>query len=96
MKLMTVRDLATLLVLNEVYVRDVVTRRRDFPAAVRIGNSLRWHAHEIEDWIESRRVSQVSRRSRRQAARSSSSANSSRGAQPSSQVPAATESEPVA
>lgn len=75
MRLLTATDIAKLLQMAETYVRDVLSKRSDFPSAIRIGNSLRWDAAEINDWIESRRVTPASRRSRSPARRSTAAAN---------------------
>jgi predicted DNA-binding transcriptional regulator AlpA len=55
--LLTADDLARLLGLHPVYVRDVISKRKGFPDAIRIGKALRWKADEIEDWIDRQRVS---------------------------------------
>lgn len=55
--LLTADDLARLLGLHPVYVRDVISKRKGFPDAIRIGKALRWKADEIEDWIDKQRVS---------------------------------------
>lgn len=70
MKLIDCAGIAALLTLNEAHVRDRLTKRRDFPPAYRIGGALRWKAEEVEDWIESRRVTPTARRSTRRANRS--------------------------
>lgn len=75
MKLLTAADIARTLLMAETYVRDVLSKRKDFPSAIRIGNSLRWDATEIDDWIDSRRVTPASRRSRSPARRSTAAAN---------------------
>jgi predicted DNA-binding transcriptional regulator AlpA len=62
MTLIDRRALADMLGLDADYVRDVLSKSRGFPDAIRLGTSLRWRRDEIEDWIESRRVSAAARR----------------------------------
>ena len=40
--LLTADDLAARLGMHPVYVRDVLSKRKGFPDAIRIGKSLRW------------------------------------------------------
>ena len=72
--LLTVRQVAELLQLNEAHVRDRLSKRRDFPPAYRIGG-LRWERADILAWIEAQRVSPASRRATRPAQRSRAAAN---------------------
>lgn len=67
---LTAGDLAELLRLDEDHVRDRLSKRRDFPAAYRIGGALRWARTDVLDWIEAQRVSPAARRSRRRVPRS--------------------------
>ena len=60
--------LADMLGLDADYVRDVLSKSRGFPDAIRVGSSLRWRRDEIEEWIESRRVSAAARRKGRRVA----------------------------
>lgn len=62
--LLTVADVARLVVMTEPYVRDKLSRQRGFPEPYRIGNSLRWKREDIERWIESRKLSPAARLSR--------------------------------
>jgi predicted DNA-binding transcriptional regulator AlpA len=60
--------LADMLGLDADYVRDVLSKSRGFPDAIRLGASLRWRRDEIEQWLESRRVSAAARRNKRKVA----------------------------
>jgi predicted DNA-binding transcriptional regulator AlpA len=55
--LLTADQVAELLGLHPVYVRDVVSKRKGFPDARRFGKALRWDSDEIDDWIDKQRVS---------------------------------------
>ena len=83
--LVTVREVAELLRLNEAHVRDRLSKRRDFPPAYRIGG-LRWERQDILDWIEAQRVSPASRRATRQAPRNKATGLRGSDAQPSAQA----------
>ena len=96
MKLLDIAALAVLFDLNEQHVRDRLTKRRDFPAAYRIGGALRWKADEIYDWIDARRVTPAARRSKKRSPGSTSAARSGSGAPTSALVPAAAESSTAA
>lgn len=88
MKYMTIADIAELLAMSVGHVRDRVTRRKDFPAGFRIGSTLRWSREEVEDWMESRRVTRASRPGFQPAPRSKTSGSLSLDVRPSAQVPA--------
>lgn len=89
---MTADDIADMLRLNAAHVRDRLTKERGFPNAYRIGKSLRWSADEVEDWVKSRAVSPVVRRSKKRTPRSRSVASSGQSDQPSGQADADQES----
>ena len=83
MKLIDCAAVAAMLDLNEAHVRDRITKRKDFPAAYRLGRVLRWNAEEVADWLETRRVSPAVRRSRQRKLGNRPAANSDPGAQSS-------------
>jgi len=93
--LMTTAEVAAMLRMNEAVFRDRISKRRDFPAAYRFGKNLLWDRTDILDWIESQRVSPAARRAKRPVQRSKVTNSTGRGAQPSSQVPAAKEPAPA-
>jgi prophage regulatory protein len=62
--LIDINGIAEIVGLNAAHVRDRLTKRKDFPAAYRIGGALRWKRDEVDDWIESRRLSPAARRSK--------------------------------
>lgn len=95
MSMIDINGIAALLDLNAAHVRDRLTKRRDFPAAYRIGGALRWKREEIDDWIESRRVSPAARRSPRPSRGSTSAARSGSSAPTSARAQAASEPSPV-
>ena len=68
--LITVRQVAELLQLNEAHVRERLSKQRGFPVAYRFGRVLRWERADILDWIEAQRVSPASRRATRPTQRS--------------------------
>lgn len=96
MKLLDIAKLAELFDLNEAHVRDRLTKRKDFPPAYRIGGALRWKADEIDDWIESRRLSPAARRLKTPARGSRPSPSRATSAQPSAPGRTETESSPAA
>jgi predicted DNA-binding transcriptional regulator AlpA len=55
-ELLTTDDLAKLLHMHVVHIRDRVTHRSDFPKAIVIGRRKLWRADEINAWLESRRA----------------------------------------
>lgn len=55
MILWTAQDIAEKLKLNVRYVRDRLSKRKDFPAAYRIGSLLRWKPEDVEKWLEKRK-----------------------------------------
>ena len=87
MKYIDAKAIAAMLDMNPNYVRDRVTRLRTFPAAFRVGDSLRWRLDEVQQWIASQRVSQASRQSTRQAYGSRRGAKKDPNAQASAQDP---------
>lgn len=96
MKLIDAKALADLLGMDQDYVRDRVSKGRGFPSAMRIGAALRWRQDEIEDWLETRRVSPASRRAKSRSPGSRSSGSTGRGAPTSAPAPAETESSTAA
>lgn len=94
--LLTADELAARFGMHPVYVRDVLSKRKGFPDAIRIGKSLRWRADEIDDWIDRQRVSPTARRSKRRSAGSKSSGSPGRDARSSAPDQAAREPAPVA
>lgn len=46
----TVKEIASDLDYSEIYVRDVITKRPDFPKPYRIGNRMWWTPKEYESW----------------------------------------------
>lgn len=96
MKLLDITKLAELFDLNEAHVRDRLTKRKDFPPAYRIGGALRWKAEEIENWIESRRLSPTARQSKKQVRENRPLPSQATSVPPSAQAHTATTSSPAA
>ena len=96
MKLIDCAGIAALLTLNEAHVRDRLTKRKDFPPAYRVGGVLRWKQDDIEDWLETRKVTPAARQSTRRARGNKPSPSQAKNAQPSAQDRMATESSPAA
>lgn len=92
MQLIGIARIAEMLDLNEAHVRDRLTKRKDFPPAHRIGGALRWKAEDIEDWIESRKITRGARQSTRPARGSRSATPTGSNAPTSEQGRAAEES----
>ena len=66
--LLTLEALAAMLDMTPAHIRDRLSKSRGFPDAIRVGQQLRWRRSEIDDWLESRRVSASARRTKRKVA----------------------------
>lgn len=86
MKLLDCEAIAAMLLLNVAYVRDVLTKTQGFPTAYRLRGALRWREDEIAEWLESRRLSQASRRLKPPPRGSKPSTTKGRGARSSERV----------
>jgi predicted DNA-binding transcriptional regulator AlpA len=62
--MLTCKDIAARLQMAETYVRDILTKRRDFPPAYRLGTALRWSEDDFDAWLKSRQVKPAARRKR--------------------------------
>ena len=61
-KLINADELAGMLGMHPRWVRDVVSRRKGFPTAIRIGGSLRWDLDEINTWIDDHKLKPAARK----------------------------------
>lgn len=55
MDLMTAKEIAAVVKLAPRYVAEKLTKRRDFPAAIRMGSVRRWERGDFERWLASRK-----------------------------------------
>lgn len=93
---MSTDALARMLDMTPEHVRDKLSKSHGFPPAIRVGGVLRWKSDEVEEWLESRRVSPAARRSKSRARGSRSSARRDSDGRSSAQAPAAEASTPAA
>lgn len=54
-EMLTAKEIAGLIKMNEKHVADRITHRADFPKPRRIGRVRRWTREEVIAWIESRK-----------------------------------------
>lgn len=78
MNLLIADEVADMMRCNPDHFRDRISKKKGFPAAVRLGGLLRWHKQEVEQWILAQTVSPTARQSRRRTPGNKSKANSDR------------------
>ena len=62
--MLTCKDIASRLQMTEVFVRDVLSKRSDFPPAYRIGGALRWVELDFDEWLASKQLKPAVRKRR--------------------------------
>lgn len=87
MKYIDAQGIADIIGMNPNYVRDRLTRRKGFPDAFRVGDSLRWRLDEFERWLADQRVTRASRQSTRRTPGSRQAGKKDQSAQASAQDP---------
>lgn len=88
--------LARMLDMTPEHVRDKLSKMHGFPAAIRVGGVLRWKSDEVEEWLESRRVSPAARRSSSRSRGSRSATRPGSDGRSSAQAQADQVAQPVA
>ena len=93
---MSTDALARMLDMTPEHVRDKLSKMHGFPSAIRVGGVLRWKAEEVEEWLESRRVSPAARRSKSRSRGNTSSTRRGSDGRSSAQAPAVADATPAA
>lgn len=52
----TIEDIASALKLEYRYVRERLTKRKDFPRPYQFGTIKRWNQEEVESWLQKRKI----------------------------------------
>lgn len=87
MKYVDAQTIADIVDLHPDYIRDNLSRRKGFPDAFRVGDSLRWKLEEVLSWIEGQRVNRALPRSTRQGRGSKQAGTTGQSAQASAPDP---------